>query len=256
VVMGEVTPILLLKNSYSTSFYLDRYKGGTYKLKIIPVSGGKTPAVTVGVRIPERYDRLKGGSVQRISTGDTVPLSIGPGQVGVVTLGVPQIAVCTTPRPPGPVEVNYPCAQNRKGHPESARHIEEARQIPPPPITAPLKPGRSAKLLPAGGYERLLTLDRDVEKVVESRRGMTTGPYDCSGVQGIVRPQKDEYPQALFSGNGGNGHVKCITGTDNEGSGSSIKYQLNKHSIPQKDGSFKYFGKLQDGYLVEIVTIP
>jgi Deoxyribonuclease NucA/NucB len=262
-VLSNVTPFLLTKRGYSTTFVLKGTSsspangfglGGTYRLRILPVSGGKTPAVTAGVRIAEKAPDSNG--VQRIGNVDTVTASIGPGQEAVLTLGFPQIAVCTNPRPASTDAANYPCTKNGNAHPESAAHIEEARQIPPSPITAPLRPAKTpgetvqGNRVPRGGYPRLLTIDRGTAR---SRRTRSTAPYQCPNSQ---EQDRDEYPQALFSENGGSAHIKCITIADNRGSGSAIETQLNGYTLPRKDGSDEVVGKLPDGYVVEVVTIP
>ena len=88
----------------------------------------------------------------------------------------------------------------------------------------------------AGEPDRV-TIDRPG---ASSRRRKSVGAYkkkhDCDGANHRKPPcaksgqDYDEYPQAMFSENGGAAHVKPISAGDNRGSGSSVGQQCRPHS--------------------------
>ncbi len=133
---------------------------------------------------------------------------------------MPQIALCKT-------VVQFPCVRT---FPETAQHVLEAQGVPPEPITAPLLPRRTGNPL-RKSYPRLLKLDRSTPNdpnKVKNRRGRSTNAYICPPNLG---QDKDEYPPAVFAENKGSAHIKCISLSDNRGSGSSFDRQLERYKV-------------------------
>jgi hypothetical protein len=199
------------------------------RIEIIALSEGSSPPLTLGMSYAA--DQV----VQKQTFARTKDLTLG--ETFSTTVGFPQIALClTVPR--------FPCTLVR-AHFESATHVLESLGIPPEPITAPLKPGRTGNTL-RPYYPRLLTLDRPGGI---RRRQISTKDYQCPAG---ANQDRDEYPPAAVLENRGSAHIKCIDSSDNQGAGSSISKQWNNYKITE-DGPIQ--PRLDDGDTIEFVVL-
>lgn len=206
---------------------------GSNRIRILALNEGLLSPNTVGIEYTAAQV-LEKQPMTRV-----VDITIG--NSFITTVGLPQIALCKT-------VVQFPCT---KTHPESAQHVLEAQGIPPEPITAPLIPGRTGNPL-RERYPRLLTIDRatpnDIKKV-DNRRTRSTNAYQC------LNPRiqdKDEYPPALFAENLGSAHIKCISRSDNRGSGSSFVNQLIRYKVSPTSPPVV----IANGDSIEFVILP
>ena len=142
------------------------------------------------------------------------------------------------------IAASFPQIGISKGiHPQSACHMVEAWA------------GAGQQNDPRGRFQpprpHLVTIDRPNN---ETRRNASTYPFECTALKpnGKKADNKDEYPQALFEENGSAASVKCVQESDNKGSGSQIKNQINGNSF--YGGIPNPYGRLDDGSVVEMVV--
>jgi hypothetical protein len=123
-------------------------------------------------------------------------------------------------------------------YPQSACHMVEAWA------------GAGSENNPRGRFgphrPHLVKIDR-AGNVGNARRNPSTYPYKCSNAP---VDHKDEYPQAVFYENGGAASIKCVLGTDNTGSGSQIRNQINGAKF--YGGNSNPYGRLEDDSVVEM----
>lgn len=202
------------------------------RIEIIALSEGSLPPLTLGVELAANQ------VVQKQTMAMTRDMTVG--QTFPISIGFPQIALCLSiPR--------FPCSL-RRPHFESATHVLESIGIPPEPITAPLLPGKVGNPL-RNFYPRLLTLDRNIKSVVDSRRDASIKAYKCPAG---ANQDRDEYPPAAVIENFGSAHIKCIDGLDNQGAGASLGTQWNYYKITENGPNQP---RLDDGDTIEFVVL-
>ncbi|OKH23924.1 hypothetical protein [Chroogloeocystis siderophila] len=201
-------------------FPANLFRPGVNRIAITALGSGAIPLNTVGMIFPST----------QVGNGNRrdIQFAITSGQTIGTTVGFPQIALCRT-------RFRFPCVASRSlsVFPESAQHVLEAQGIPPQPIVAPLRPGRTGNPL-RRSYPRLLTVDRPNST---TRRNQSIAAYrTCPPKPNGTTQDRDEYPPAVFLENGvpnnsgvyvGSAHIKCIASRDNQLSGSSFGSQLN-----------------------------
>jgi hypothetical protein len=67
-----------------------------------------------------------------------------------------------------------------------------------------------------------------------------------------LHTDRDEYPSAAFLENGGSAHLKCISRSDNRGTGRSFASQYNNHGFTLNDQAYY----IADGSVIEFVISP
>lgn len=235
---GDVVRILLngtfVKQTTLTSagevIELKNVRARVNRIEFVAVSEGSIPPFTLGIsyaadQVVENQTYAK----------DDINLTVG--QTYSTTVGFPQIALCLAVK-------RFPCT-GPGPHPESAQHVLDAFEIPPQPITAPLRPRRVGNPVPRS-YPRLLTLDRPN---AIARRRRSVAPYQCPAGANLDR---DEYPPAVVEENGGSAHIKCIDGDDNSGAGRSFANQINFYRIREGEPAQP---RLDDKDTIEFVVL-
>lgn len=81
------------------------------------------------------------------------------------------------------------------------------------------------------------------------RRRSYTRNYTCPSGQ-----DRDEYPQAVFEENLGSAHIKCISSSDNRGSGSSVGLQINTYKFTDNPAEQPQ-PRLDNGDTIEFVVL-
>jgi len=160
-----------------------------------------TPLVSLAVKIEER------DVVESDFNAKYIKISMKPFQESIMTVIYPRIRISIS------------------RYPQSACHIAEAWRIPPVPMEQPI-PDKPANPLRAS-YPRVLT--RATKQTATSNGKQSTRNYECTRIQNGRKEQRDEYPQKTFVENYGSAHIKCISASDNEGSGSIIGFQLENY---------------------------
>jgi hypothetical protein len=104
-------------------------------------------------------------------------------------------------------------------------------------------------------YPRLLTVDRDRPKndppyLEATKRGReSTKNYECTTGQNA-----DEYPPKTFLENAGKAHIKCISASDNKGSGSTFGAFLREEQYQARPEAKKV--TIPNGAVVEFYLAP
>jgi hypothetical protein len=202
------------------------------RIEFIALSEGSSPPLTLGMSYAA--DQV----VQKQTMAMTKDLVVG--ETFSTSVGFPQIALCLS-------IIRFPC-RGQQSQFQSATHVLESIGIPPEPITAPLRPGFIGNT-PRPFYPRLLTLDRNIQSVVDSRRDASVLAYECLDP---ATQDRDEYPPAAFKENEGSAHIKCIDRSDNRGAGASFGNQLNFYRIREGDPPQP---RLDDGDTIEFVVL-
>lgn len=228
-----INPALLITNAGQTFEFSEAQglKRGVNRLEIAAVNEGSIPPNTPIIEY----------SADQTLNGQTFGgvLELNPGQSFVTVVGFPQIAICRT-------RLRFPCLT--RIYPESSQHVLEAIGNPPEPIRAALKPGRTGNPLRAR-YPRLLTIDRGAN--ADARRIQSTAPYAACPRRNGKSQQRDEYPPAVFLENLGSAHIKCILGSDNQGSGSTVGIQIGAYA--EASGGPVY--RLEGGDTIEFIVL-
>jgi hypothetical protein len=131
-------------------------------------------------------------------------------------------------------------------HPQSACHMVEA--------WAGAGSENNPRARAAVHRPHLVEIDR---QNINANRYASTNKYGCSALKpnGKKADNKDEYPQALFKENGGAASVKCVSESDNKGSGKQVENQISgRRFYGSKDPSI--YGYLENQDVIEMIVFP